>query len=169
LIFLWFPYRRFHRFYQFLSFTVLYHPLWSPWLDIRNLFAHSSRSGSIPGDWSMGRNPDIWGEDCLEFKPYTRWIDEKGELVRESQWKMHAFNGGPRICLGLTLATFEAVSVLSTLVQHFDFSFPEGWWENVEKSKGIEGVSIDVTPLYLPSTTLPMKHPMPVLVKNRLL
>jgi fatty acid omega-hydroxylase len=39
----------------------------------------------------MGRDPDLWGEDCLEFKP-SRWIDEKGNIKQFGQFKYHAFN-----------------------------------------------------------------------------
>lgn len=41
-------------------------------------------------DWQMARDPDIWGEDCSEYKP-SRWIDEDGNLRRFSNWKFHAF------------------------------------------------------------------------------
>lgn len=50
-------------------------------------------------DWCMSRMPEIWGEDCLEYKP-ERFL-EKGEdgtsRVKEmSQFKFHSFNAGPR-------------------------------------------------------------------------
>lgn len=48
----------------------------------------------------MSRDTEIWGEDASEFKP-SRWIDENGELIRPSQYKFHAFNAGPRLCLGM--------------------------------------------------------------------
>lgn len=50
-------------------------------------------------DWELGRFTDVWGDDAAQFKP-TRWIDEKKELKKESQWKAHFFNGGARLCLG---------------------------------------------------------------------
>lgn len=46
--------------------------------------------------WSsyvMGHNPAIWGQDCDVFKP-ERWFDEKGSLVKESQYKWPVFNAG---------------------------------------------------------------------------
>jgi cytochrome P450 len=50
-------------------------------------------------DWTMNRDPKVWGPDAAEFKP-ERWLDSEGNLVKESQWKYHAFNGGYRLCLG---------------------------------------------------------------------
>jgi cytochrome P450 len=50
-------------------------------------------------DWVMARDESIWGPDAREFKP-SRWLDEQGELRKESQWKAHMFNGGYRLCLG---------------------------------------------------------------------
>ncbi|KAJ6374395.1 hypothetical protein OIU78_030000 [Salix suchowensis] len=47
----------------------------------------------------MGRMEEIWGADCLEFKP-ERWISNKGELGDVSPYKFRAFNAGPRACIG---------------------------------------------------------------------
>jgi cytochrome P450 len=50
-------------------------------------------------DWAMGRDVSVWGEDASEFKP-SRWINKKSkdseedsELIKVSQFKVHAFNG----------------------------------------------------------------------------
>ena len=98
-------------------------------------------------DWIMNRNEDIWGPDAKEFKP-SRWVDEEGKLVKESQWKAHMFNGGYRLCLGQDLAKFEAVAVLAALVREFDFEFAPGY--SPELAEGQK------TPMYRPSLTLPM-------------
>jgi cytochrome P450 len=50
-------------------------------------------------DWMMARDEEVWGEDAKQFKP-SRWIDESGELKKESQFKAHMFNSGYRLCLG---------------------------------------------------------------------
>eukprot|EP01117_Protostelium_nocturnum_P008712 TRINITY_DN3122_c0_g1_i1.p1 TRINITY_DN3122_c0_g1~~TRINITY_DN3122_c0_g1_i1.p1 ORF type:complete len:512 (+),score=127.97 TRINITY_DN3122_c0_g1_i1:48-1583(+) len=114
-------------------------------------------------DWQMARDPTVWGEDCTEFKP-ERWIDEKGNYVRVDSWKFHSFNGGPRLCLGVNLATYEAVATLAALVKNFDMKFAPGWYENVEKISGY-GYEED-TPVYASSVTLPMKHNMMVLISS---
>ncbi|KXS15601.1 cytochrome P450 [Gonapodya prolifera JEL478] len=73
--------------------------------------------------WSsyvMGRSTKIWGPDALEFRP-ERWLDKDGNLLRENQYKWPVFNAGPRICLGMNMATQEGVVFLSTLIRQFDF------------------------------------------------
>lgn len=45
------------------------------------------------GPYAQGRVEAIWGADAKQFKP-ERWINEKGELKRESQGKWPAFHGG---------------------------------------------------------------------------
>lgn len=66
--------------------------------------------------YGMGRNERIWGDDASQFKP-DRWL--QGETY--SQYEYPAFNAGPRICLGKTLAELQGVLVLSTITKHFKF------------------------------------------------
>lgn len=40
--------------------------------------------------WVMGRMQNIWGPDAEEFKP-ERWLDEKGSLKKENQYKWPVF------------------------------------------------------------------------------
>lgn len=61
----------------------------------------------IWSDFEMGRFPEVWRPDAVEFKP-SRWI-EGGELKKESQWKAHFFNGGARLCLGELLSIYSAL------------------------------------------------------------
>lgn len=66
--------------------------------------------------YSMGRFEEIWGEDCLEFKP-ERWISERGGIVHEPSYKFFSFNAGPRTCLGKDLSFIQvkmiAIAILS--------------------------------------------------------
>jgi fatty acid omega-hydroxylase len=63
----------------------------------------------------MGRSEKIW-KDAHLFKP-ERWLEGK----TYSQYEYPAFNAGPRICLGKTLAELQGVLVLSTITKHFRF------------------------------------------------
>ncbi|CAO1625864.1 unnamed protein product [Sympodiomycopsis kandeliae] len=78
-------------------------------------------------DWVMARTPEVWGPDCEEYKP-TRFLEPlndpnalvKWRYANPGQWKFHAFNGGPRLCLGISLANFEALSFVVSVVPHYD-------------------------------------------------
>ena len=47
--------------------------------------------------YAMGRSEKIWGPDAKSFKP-ERWLQENGDLKRESAGRWPAFHAGPRIC-----------------------------------------------------------------------
>lgn len=115
------------------------------------------------GDWEMGRSTEVWGPDAGEFKP-SRWIKD-GEIVKEGQFKAHWFNGGPRLCLGQNLATFEAVAVIATIVRSFDVKFADNYLAETEMVM-IPG---ELSPRYEDSLTLPMKDPLKVKVTRRVL
>ncbi|KAN0066595.1 heme binding [Thecaphora frezii] len=121
-------------------------------------------------DWAMARNPDIWGPDAQQFRP-ERWIDTaaeatadndegQGDTIRKmSQFKAHFFNGGPRLCLGQKLATFEVVQVINCIFGKFELELVE--------LGGKRSTSKDSVPEYLNSLTHPMKRPLMVRVKRR--
>lgn len=79
-------------------------------------------------DWVMARTPEVWGEDCEQYKPERFLAPEPTsqpntspwKLVNHGQWKFHAFNGGPRLCLGISLANFEALSFVTSVLPHYD-------------------------------------------------
>ncbi|CAO3607772.1 unnamed protein product [Cunninghamella blakesleeana] len=99
--------------------------------------------------YASGRNAHIWGADAKQFKP-ERWINEQGEINRETQGKWPAFHGGPRVCLGQNLATLEALVAITSLVRRYKFSLVPGQ---------------EVT--YQVSLTLPMKDGLKVFVESR--
>ncbi|KAL8280285.1 hypothetical protein RQP46_007399 [Phenoliferia psychrophenolica] len=84
-------------------------------------------------DWELGRDTSVWGPDAATFRP-SRWIDEKRELKKESQWKAHFFNGGARLCLGQTLAVYEATSVIAAIVRDFDLELAPGYLDTSENT-----------------------------------
>jgi len=74
--------------------------------------------------YAMGRCEEIWGKDCLEFKP-ERWISEKGEMVYAPAYKFIAFNAGPRICLGKDLAFVQMKMVVAAILRKYHFQVVE--------------------------------------------
>ncbi|KAF9667952.1 hypothetical protein SADUNF_Sadunf15G0076500 [Salix dunnii] len=78
----------------------------------------------IYSPYSMGRMEEIWGEDCLEFKP-ERWISNKGELVVISPYKFTAFNAGPRACIGKDLAMVEMKAVGAAVIWNYSLQVVE--------------------------------------------
>ncbi|MED6188994.1 hypothetical protein PIB30_091254 [Stylosanthes scabra] len=75
--------------------------------------------------YSMGRMEQIWGNDCLEFKP-ERWISEKGINIQVPSYKFMAFNAGPRSCLGKNLSFIQLKIVAIALLWNFHFQVVEG-------------------------------------------
>ncbi|EGG03077.1 cytochrome P450 monooxygenase [Melampsora larici-populina 98AG31] len=117
-------------------------------------------------DWQMARDPNIWGLDCAEFKP-SRWIDPDGKLKQYGQWKFHAFNGGPRICIGMHLGTMEAVGVIVEIARRYDLQFAPGWLSRVPKIEKITPQCTEQTPKYGSSLTLPMAERMELILTTR--
>ncbi|KAI7853604.1 cytochrome P450 [Circinella umbellata] len=99
--------------------------------------------------YAQARSAKVWGEDCQEFKP-ERWITMDGQLRHESQGKWPVFNGGPRVCIGQSLATLEAIIVMITLIRKYKFS--------LLPNQKIE---------YFMSLTMPIKNGLKVFVENR--
>lgn len=84
------------------------------------------QSAELPlSDWVYNRLPEVWGDDCLDYRP-ERFLDgATGSLRNVSMWTWHSFNAGPRTCLGKTLATFEALSLLTALLPRYDFEMAD--------------------------------------------
>lgn len=68
--------------------------------------------------YAMGRMEQIWGPDCLKFRP-ERWLQD-GVFRPESLYKYPVFQAGPRACLGKEMAVVEMKSVALALVRRFD-------------------------------------------------
>jgi cytochrome P450 len=97
----------------------------------------------------MGRSTKLWGPTAKEFDP-SRWLDDSGNLKRESPFRNPVFNAGPRTCLGQNMAVAESVMVLCALFDAFDFELVEG-----------QEVTYDV------AITLRMKNPLFFKVSSR--
>jgi len=71
--------------------------------------------------YGMGRDPKIWGDDVLEFKP-ERWIPFK--IPTGGIWPV--FQLGPRRCIGENMAIMEAKIVLVMLMHRFKLTLLPG-------------------------------------------
>ncbi|XP_050892141.1 alkane hydroxylase MAH1 isoform X2 [Lathyrus oleraceus] len=68
--------------------------------------------------YAMGRMEEIWGEDCLEFKP-ERWISENGQNIHVPSYKFIAFNAGPRSCIGKGISLIQMKMVATSILWKF--------------------------------------------------
>ncbi|XVE67860.1 hypothetical protein DITRI_Ditri09bG0021700 [Diplodiscus trichospermus] len=84
--------------------------------------------------FSMGRNPEIWGDDCLEFKP-ERWISEHGDIVHIPTYKFTAFSAGPRTCLGKDMSFKQMKIVAINVLWNYHVEVVEG--QAISPSKSI--------------------------------
>ncbi|KAK9130051.1 hypothetical protein Sjap_010538 [Stephania japonica] len=75
--------------------------------------------------YAMGRTEEIWGKDCLEFKP-ERWVSSEGRIKYEPPYKFLAFNSGPRICLGREVAFTQMKLAVATLIYNYHFEVVQG-------------------------------------------
>ncbi|CAI9780208.1 unnamed protein product [Fraxinus pennsylvanica] len=67
--------------------------------------------------YAMGRSEELWGTDCLEFKP-ERWLKD-GVFFPENPFKFPVFQAGIRVCLGKEMALVELKSVAISLLNRF--------------------------------------------------
>jgi len=75
--------------------------------------------------YAMGRMEQIWGEDCLEFKP-ERWISNRGEIIHVPSYKFIAFNAGPRSCIGKDISFIQMKMVAANVLWKFHIDVVEG-------------------------------------------
>ncbi|KAF9977806.1 hypothetical protein BGZ73_004873 [Actinomortierella ambigua] len=91
-------------------------------------------------NYCMARTTEVWGEDAEKFVP-ERWLVEDptalspfGRFRMENTFKFPSFNAGPRICLGQTFATIEALVTTIYVVRRYDFALAPN--HPVPKPKG---------------------------------
>jgi cytochrome P450 len=73
----------------------------------------------------MGRMEQIWGEDCLEFKP-ERWISDRGEIIHVPSYKFISFNAGPRKCIGKDMSFVQMKMIAVAMLWKFQIKVVEG-------------------------------------------
>ncbi|KAF2317489.1 hypothetical protein GH714_022847 [Hevea brasiliensis] len=67
---------------------------------------------------------EIWGKDCLEFKP-ERWISEGGRIKHVPSYKFVAFNAGPRSCIGKELAFLQMKAIAASVIWNYSLQVVE--------------------------------------------
>lgn len=80
----------------------------------------------IFSNYSVGRMEEIWGPDCLEFRP-ERWIMEQGSLRHFPSNKFISFHSGPKACLGKNVALTQIKIVASAIIYNFSIHLVEGY------------------------------------------
>ncbi|GAU43035.1 hypothetical protein TSUD_12900 [Trifolium subterraneum] len=75
--------------------------------------------------YAMGRMKQIWGEDCMEFKP-ERWISDRGHIKHVPSYKFIAFNAGPRKCIGKDMSFVQMKMVAVAVLWKFQIQVVEG-------------------------------------------
>ncbi|KAK6125578.1 hypothetical protein DH2020_040680 [Rehmannia glutinosa] len=77
--------------------------------------------------YAMGRMPEIWGEDCGEFKP-ERWISGKGSsgVKHVASNSFLAFGSGQWACPGREVAFTRMKAVVATILHNYHVQVLEG-------------------------------------------
>ncbi|KDP42721.1 hypothetical protein JCGZ_23661 [Jatropha curcas] len=100
--------------------------------------------------YAMGRIEEIWGQDCLEFKP-ERWLRDDGIFFPENPFKYPVFQAGLRVCLGKEMALLELKCVAISLLRRFHFDLITTTYH---------------TPRFSPGLTATFSGGLPVLVRE---
>lgn len=74
--------------------------------------------------YAMGRMEEIWGSDCLKFKP-ERWMREGVFFHDQSPFKCPIFQAGIRVCLGREVAVMELKTVAVSVLRRFRFELAQ--------------------------------------------
>uniref|UniRef100_A0A0E0QGI4 Cytochrome P450 n=1 Tax=Oryza rufipogon TaxID=4529 RepID=A0A0E0QGI4_ORYRU len=75
--------------------------------------------------YSMGRMESLWGEDCREYRP-ERWLYDSGKMRHVPSHKFLAFNSGPRMCPGKSIAVMQMKTIAAAVVWNFDVEVVDG-------------------------------------------
>ncbi|KAL5758912.1 hypothetical protein ACOSP7_021523 [Xanthoceras sorbifolium] len=73
----------------------------------------------------LGRNPNVWPDEPLKFKPERHLKDDGSEVVlTETELRFISFSTGRRGCMGVTLGTSMTVMLFARLLQGFTWTVP---------------------------------------------
>nr|QNS30017.1 cytochrome P450 [Nothapodytes nimmoniana] len=102
--------------------------------------------------YAMGRMEEIWGQDCLEFKP-ERWLKADGVFFNENPFKYPVFQAGLRVCLGKEMALVELKIVALSLLRRFHIELAAPYKHR--------------SPIFSPGLSATFHGGLPVLVKRK--
>ncbi|KAK9734544.1 hypothetical protein RND81_04G147000 [Saponaria officinalis] len=102
--------------------------------------------------YAMGRMEDIWGPDCLQFRP-ERWLNDEGVFKPMNPFKYPVFQAGIRVCLGKEMALLVMKTVTLVLVRRFRIRLADPGW----------------VPRFVPGLSATFKGGIPVVVLDRCL
>jgi cytochrome P450 len=78
-------------------------------------FRFPAETNLLMSQWITHRRPDIWGDPQV-FRP-ERWDPRSGQAIPSGAF--FPFGGGPRTCIGMPFAQFEAKLILTSILQRF--------------------------------------------------
>ncbi|XP_052172073.1 cytochrome P450 94C1-like [Diospyros lotus] len=104
--------------------------------------------------YAMGRMEEIWGPDCLEFKP-ERWLRD-GVFFQENPFRYPVFQAGVRDCVGKEMSLASLKSVTLWLLRRFHIK-PAAPARALQFSPGLTatvrgGLPVTVRPRITPSS-----------------
>lgn len=97
--------------------------------------------------WKIQRDPKVWRDDPLEFRPERFLTTHKHIDVKGHHFELIPFGGGRRICPGINFALRMLHLVLANLLHAFELSTPSTEQVDMTESAGL--TNIKATPLQL--------------------
>ncbi|XP_010689622.2 cytochrome P450 CYP736A12 [Beta vulgaris subsp. vulgaris] len=79
--------------------------------------------------WTIGRDPNIWSDNCEEFQP-ERFLVNDVEIISGQDFRLAPFGFGRRRCPGTQLGLLNVKLILSQLVHSFDWKMPHNMSPN---------------------------------------
>ncbi|XP_027093056.1 cytochrome P450 CYP82D47-like [Coffea eugenioides] len=97
--------------------------------------------------WKIQRDPNVWHDGPLEFRPERFLTTHKHIDVKGYHFELIPFGAGRRICPGINLGLQMLRLVLANLLHAFDLSTPSNEPVDMTESAGL--TNIKATPLQL--------------------
>ncbi|CAG8596132.1 7731_t:CDS:2 [Cetraspora pellucida] len=96
--------------------------------------------------YSIHHDPSIWGDDVEDFNP-SRWLNPE-VASNVTSYNFIPFSAGPRICVGVKMATLELKCMLAVIIRNLKFKLVEGFTfevKSVSVSKPLPGIDLFVS------------------------